>query len=264
MMTFCDTHTHLYDPEAYGFPDGCADAVRRAVSSGVSTLILPDCSSAQREMMFSLAGMFPDVCHPCIGLHPTEFTAGNWKDELDKVLELSGRKDIVAIGEIGMDLYHDTSKLEQQKVVFEKQLRWAVERELPVSLHIRSAYGEAMEILRKFEGTRLTGILHCFSGGIQEAEWAIRHNFLIGVGGVVTFKNNKLQEIVKRVGLEHIALETDSPFLSPTPYRGTRNESAYIPIIAQKVADVCECSIEHVAEVTTANVERVFDLKAEG
>lgn len=259
-MRFIDSHGHLYR-EYY---EGDLDAVvKRAIEAQVTKILLPCVSSLSLKDIFDAVEQYPQHLFPMIGLHPTDIP-DDYETELALLEKQLARTNVIAVGEIGMDLYHDTSKLELQKVVFEKQLRWAVERELPVSLHIRSAYGEAMEILRKFEGTRLTGILHCFSGGIQEAEWAIRHNFLIGVGGVVTFKNNKLQEIVKRVGLEHIALETDSPFLSPTPYRGTRNESAYIPIIAQKVADVCECSIEHVAEVTTANVERVFDLKAEG
>lgn len=259
-MRFIDSHGHLYR-EYY---EGDLDAVvKRAIEAQVTKILLPCVSSLSLKDIFDAVEQYPQHLFPMIGLHPTDIP-DDYETELALLEKQLARPNVIAVGEIGMDLYHDTSKLEQQKVVFEKQLRWAVERELPVSLHIRSAYGEAMEILRKFEGTRLTGILHCFSGGIQEAEWAIRHNFLIGVGGVVTFKNNKLQEIVKRVGLEHIAMETDSPFLSPTPYRGTRNESAYIPIIAQKVADVCECSIEHVAEVTTANVERVFDLKAEG
>lgn len=259
-MRFIDSHGHLYREYYEGDLD---EVVKRAIEAQVTKILLPCVSSLSLKDIFDAVEQYPQHLFPMIGLHPTDIP-DDYETELALLEKQLARPNVIAVGEIGMDLYHDTSKLEQQKVVFEKQLRWAVERELPVSLHIRSAYGEAMEILRKFEGTRLTGILHCFSGGIQEAEWAIRHNFLIGVGGVVTFKNNKLQEIVKRVGLEHIALETDSPFLSPTPYRGTRNESAYIPIIAQKVADVCECSIEHVAEVTTANVERVFDLKAEG
>lgn len=259
-MRFIDSHGHLYREYYEGDLD---EVVKRAIEAQVTKILLPCVSSLSLKDIFDAVEQYPQHLFPMIGLHPTDIP-DDYETELALLEKQLARPNVIAVGEIGMDLYHDTSKLEQQKVVFEKQLRWAVERELPVSLHIRSAYGEAMEILRKFEGTRLTGILHCFSGGIQEAEWAIRHNFLIGVGGVMTFKNNKLQEIVKRVGLEHIALETDSPFLSPTPYRGTRNESAYIPIIAQKVADVCECSIEHVAEVTTANVERVFDLKAEG
>lgn len=259
MMTFCDTHTHLYDPEAYGFPDGCADAVRRAVSSGVSTLILPDCSSAQREMMFSLAGMFPDVCHPCIGLHPTEFTAGNWKDELDKVLELSGRKDIVAIGEIGMDLYWSKELLEEQKEVFERQLVLAEETSLPVIIHNREATAPILEILRRHKGLR--GVFHAYSGSIETwREISSLGDWFIGVGGVLTFKKASIAETVKNIPLSRILLETDSPYLTPAPHRGERNESAYIPLIAQRLSELTGVPVEEIAAQTTQNARNLFAL----
>ena len=237
-MRFIDSHGHLY--REYYEAD-LEEVVARSIEAQVTKIILPCVSSLSIHDIFESAASHPQNLFPMVGLHPTDVP-----DDYERELEV-------------LESWLD-EKVEQQKIAFERQLHWAVERKLPVSLHIRSAYAEAMSILRQFEGTPLTGILHCFSGGIQEAEWAIRHGFLLGIGGVVTFKNNKLQDIVKEVGLAHIALETDCPFLAPTPYRGTRNESAYIPIIAQKVADIFECPIEQVAEATTANVERIFPL----
>ena len=253
-MRFIDSHGHIY--REYYEEDFDA-VVKRAVAAQVTKIMLPGVTAASMQDIFDAVGRYPQHLFALCGLHPTDIP-----DEPEADLELleSYLTDprVVGIGEIGMDLYHDTSRVELQKRVFRQQLTWAVEHKLAVSLHIRSAYAESLEILRDFEGSGLTGILHCFSGGIQEAEWAVRHRFLLGIGGVVTFKNSKLQEIVKAVGLEHLALETDSPFLAPVPYRGTRNESSYIPLIAQKVADLCECSVEKVAEATTANVERLF------
>lgn len=255
-MRFIDSHGHLY--REYYEAD-LEEVVARSIEAQVTKIILPCVSSLSIHDIFESAASHPQNLFPMVGLHPTD-VPDDYERELEVLESWLDHDGVVGIGEIGMDLYHDDEKVEQQKIAFERQLRWAVERKLPVSLHIRSAYAEAMSILRQFEGTPLTGILHCFSGGIQEAEWAIRHGFLLGIGGVVTFKNNKLQDIVKEVGLAHIALETDCPFLAPTPYRGTRNESAYIPIIAQKVADIFECPIEQVAEATTTNVERIFPL----
>lgn len=255
-MEFIDSHGHIYHEY---YEEDFHEVVKRALDAQVTKILLPCVTSHSLKDIFDAAELYPQHLFPMVGLHPTDIPE-DYENELRTLQGHLSDSRVVGIGEIGMDLYHDTSMLEQQKIVFERQLEWAVELGMAVSLHIRSAYSEAMEILRRFEGTNLRGILHCFSGGIQEAEWGIRHGFLLGIGGVVTFKNNKLQEIVKQVGLENLALETDSPFLAPTPHRGTRNESSYIPIIAQKVADVCECSIEHVAEVTTSNVKRIFHL----
>lgn len=255
-MRFIDSHGHIY--REY-YEEDFHEVVKRALDAQVTKIFLPCVTSQSLKDIFDAVELYPQHLFPMVGLHPTDIPE-DYEAELNVLQDYLSDSRVIGIGEIGMDLYHDTSMLAQQKVVFERQLEWAVELDKAVSLHIRSAYGEAMEILRKFEGTRLRGVLHCFSGGIQEAEWGVRHGFLLGIGGVVTFKNNKLQEIVKQVGLENLALETDSPFLAPTPHRGTRNESSYVPIIAQKVADVCECSIEKVAEATTANVERIFNL----
>lgn len=255
-MYYIDSHAHLCK-EYYG--ETLDTVVTRAIQAGVTKIILP-CVNAQgiRDILDS-ATLYPQNLFPLIGLHPTD-VADNYIDDLKEMERHLSSKGIVGIGEIGLDLYHTTATKEIQEIAFRQQLSWASDLQMPLSIHIRNAYAEAIEILRDFSRCHLRGILHCFSGGIQEAEWAVRYGLLLGIGGVVTFKNNKLQEIVKRVGLENIALETDSPFLAPTPYRGQRNESAYIPLIAQKVADILETTPEEVAEVTTRNVERIFNI----
>lgn len=253
-MRFIDSHGHIY--REY-YKEEFNDVVQRALDAQVTKIMLPCVTSKDLKDILDAAEQYPQHLFPMVGLHPTDIPE-EYETELALLESHLDDSRVVAIGEIGMDLYHDTSRVAEQRIVFERQLNWAVAKGLPTSLHIRSAYAEALEVLKKFEGSGLRGILHCFSGGIQEAEWAVRHGFLLGIGGVVTFKNNKLQDIVKSVGLEHIALETDAPFLAPTPYRGQRNESAYIPLIAQKIADIFECPIEQVAEVTTNNVEQMF------
>lgn len=249
-MTFIDSHGHLY--KEY-YEDDLDQVILRAIQADVTKVVLPCVTSQSLADIFSVVERYPDNLFPLVGLHPTDIPE-DYEQELSILEKYLDDPRVVGIGEIGMDLYHSTDKLEEQRIVFARQLEWACLRRLPVSMHIRSAYAEAIEILREFSGSGLKGILHCFSGGIQEAQWAVRDGYLLGVGGVITFKNNKLKDIIKIVGLEHIALETDAPFLAPTPYRGTRNESSYIPIIAQAVADIFECSIEKVADVTTANV----------
>ena len=253
-MQFIDSHGHLY--KEY-YEEDWQSVVQNAIDAQVTKVLLPCVSSTTINDIFDAADEYPQHLFPMIGLHPTDVPE-DYERELSILESHLDDPRVVAIGEIGMDLFHDTSMIEPQKIAFERQLEWAVEKDLPVSLHIRSAYNEALEILKKFDGKNVRGILHCFSGGIQEADWAIRHQLLLGIGGVVTFKNNKLQDIVKHVGLGNIALETDCPFLAPTPYRGTRNESAYIPLIAQRVADICECDLQKVADTTTHNVELMF------
>ncbi len=253
-MYFIDSHAHLY--KEY-YPDDLAEVIQRAIDANVTTVILPSVSTPTLNDIFEATDAYPTHLFPLIGLHPTD-VAENYREELAILHTYLNDSRVVGIGEIGIDLFHDSDFLVAQKECFYTQLQWAKETGLPLSIHIRDAYNESLEILKQFEHCGLKGILHCFSGGIQEAEWAIKFGFILGIGGVVTFKNNKLQDIVKHVGLENIALETDAPFLSPTPYRGQRNESDKIPLIANKIADIFETSVEKVAEITTLNVERIF------
>lgn len=256
-MHFIDSHGHIY--REY-YEEDFDSVVGRALEAQVTKIMLPCVSSQSINDIFDAVGKYPQHLFAMIGLHPTDIPE-DADAELALLKPYLTHPNVVGVGEIGMDLYHDTSTVEVQKRVFNRQLEWAVEYHLPVSLHIRSAYTKALEILRRFEGTGVTGILHCFSGGIQEAEWAVRHGFLLGIGGVVTFKNSKLQEIVKAVGLEHLALETDSPFLAPVPHRGERNESAYIPHINDFIAKSLGVTPETVSAATDRNAQCLFGLK---
>jgi TatD DNase family protein len=256
MKTFIDTHAHLC--EEY-YHDTLDQVVQRAIDAKVDPIILPGVNAAGIPELLELADRYKGHFYPLVGLHP-EDTKADYKEELQTIAGYLDDPRVIGIGEIGLDFYFSREFEKEQIEVFDIQLGWAKERQMPLSLHIRNAYEEAIPVLKKYDHSGLKGVLHCFSGGIQEAQWGIRFGFALGVGGVVTFKNNKLQEIVKEVGLQHIVLETDAPYLAPVPYRGKTNESSYIPIIAQKVAEVTGESIETVMEVTTENAKRIFNL----
>ena len=256
MKTFIDTHAHLC--EEY-YHDTLDQVVQRAIDAKVDPIILPGVNAAGIPELLEMADRYKGHIFPLIGLHP-EDTKADYKEELQTIASYLDDKRVIGIGEIGLDFYFSREFEKEQIEVFDIQLGWAKERQMPLSLHIRNAYEEAIPVLKKYDHSGLKGVLHCFSGGIQEAQWGIRFGFALGVGGVVTFKNNKLQDIVKEVGLQHIVLETDAPYLAPVPYRGKTNESSYIPLIAQKVAEVTGESLETVMEVTTENAKRIFNL----
>lgn len=256
MKTFIDTHAHLC--EEY-YHDTLDQVVQRAIDAKVDPIILPGVNAAGIPELLELADRYKGHFYPLVGLHP-EDTKADYKEELQTIAGYLDDPRVIGIGEIGLDFYFSREFEKEQIEVFDIQLGWAKERQMPLSLHIRNAYEEAIPVLKKYDHSGLKGVLHCFSGGIQEAQWGIRFGFALGVGGVVTFKNNKLQEIVKEVGLKNIVLETDAPYLAPVPYRGKTNESSYIPIIAQKVAEETGESIETVMEVTTENAKRIFNL----
>jgi TatD DNase family protein len=252
---FIDSHAHLY--REY-YPDDFQEVVRRAIDHRVEKVILPCVSAESIPDIFEVVQQFPQNLFPLVGLHPTDVNQ-DFKNQLTILEKHLDNKFVVGIGETGIDLYHDKTFYAEQLIAFETQLHWAKEAHLPLSIHIRDGFNEALSVLKKLKSTPLRGILHCFSGGIQEAKWAVDNGFLLGISGVVTFKKNRLQDIVKEIGINALALETDAPFLAPDPYRGKRNESAYIPIIAEKVAAVLEIPVEEVMEKTTENVERVFE-----
>ena len=256
MKTYIDTHAHLC--EEY-YHDTLDQVVQRAIDAKVDPIILPGVNAAGISELLEMADRYKGHIFPLIGLHP-EDTKADYKEELQTIADYLDDKRVIGIGEIGLDFYFSREFEKEQIEVFDIQLGWAKERQMPLSLHIRNAYEEAIPVLKKYDHCGLKGVLHCFSGGIQEAQWGIRFGFALGVGGVVTFKNNKLQDIVKEVGLKNIVLETDAPYLAPVPYRGKTNESSYIPIIAQKVAEVTGESLETVMEVTTENAKRIFNL----
>lgn len=253
-----DTHCHLYDE---AFDDDRDAAVGRAVAAGVDMMLLPGIDSQSHAAQEALEAAHPRHFRQMMGLHPTSVTA-DFEPELaivEQKLFHSGHP-YVAVGEIGLDLYWDKTYLEQQKEVLRRQMQWARQLQLPVCLHVRKAYNELFGLLRDLNYGTYCGVMHCFGGSLQEAQRAIEMGFYIGVGGVVTFKNATLAEVAATVPLDRIVLETDAPYLSPVPYRGKRNESAYIPIIAQKIAELRGISLEEVAATTTHAAETLFSL----
>ena len=250
---FVDTHSHLY--REY-YPENLEEVISRAIKAKVEKIILAGVDGLTPPLIAEAVDLFPENVYGLVGLHPSDVRE-NYEEVLAELENHIDDKNYVGIGEIGLDYYYDRDFEQEQQIVFKRQLDWARDRQEPLSLHIRNAYSEAIPILNKYVGS-VKGVLHCFSGGIQEAEWAKKHGFMIGVGGIVTFKNNKLQELLPVIGLDHVVLETDAPYLAPTPYRGTTNESSYIPLIAQKVAEVFGVSVQTVMEQTTENAITVF------
>ena len=255
-MQFIDTHSHLYD-EAFAAEEDLA--VKRATEAGVTKMILPDIDSASRDKMFTLADSHPGILFPCLGLHPTSIDA-NWQTELDKMEEYSSRQ-IWAIGEIGIDCYWSKEFIEQQKQAFVMQLQMAHERNLPVIIHSRESTEIILDILKSQRSLNLRGVFHAYSGSRETfREIQKLGDWYIGIGGVLTYKKASIAETVKEIPLERILLETDSPYLTPVPFRGKRNESAYIPHIAARLAEIKETDIETIALQTSKNAETLFNL----
>lgn len=255
-MQFVDTHTHLYLED---FSVDIDEVVSRAVVSGVKKMLLPSVDSSSTKDLLDLCKKYPQYCFPMIGLHPTSVNT-DFKNELNHVEEELKKGIYIAVGEIGIDLYWDKTYFKEQSEAFLHQLSLAKQYNLPVVIHTRDSFSETYDLINSFSSTPMQGVFHCFSGNAEDAFKIIEKGFKIGVGGVVTFKNALLAQVVKEVGLEHIVLETDAPYLAPTPNRGKRNESSYIPIIAQKVAEIKGISLERVAEITTRNACEVFGM----
>jgi TatD DNase family protein len=254
---FVDTHTHLY---LDAFEADRDPMIRRALDAKVRRMLLPNIDSRSIEAMFSLAEQYPDHCFPMMGLHPTSVKE-NYLEELSIVEAALQRPGIIAIGETGIDLYWDKGFLKEQEESFSTQIRWAMELDLPLVIHARDSFPEIFGILDRVGGPALRGVFHSFTGGPDELKQALSYNFLIGINGIVTFKNSKLSEVVRSIPRDRLLLETDSPFLAPVPYRGKRNESSYLVGIATKVAEIYNLSGEEVARITSANAENLFRLK---
>lgn len=255
-MTFVDTHSHLYAEE---FNDDLEATVQRAKENRVDTILLPNIDSTSVNAMHNLADKWPGIFRPMMGLHPCSVKPGTYRQELDRVKDaLYNGRAYIAVGEIGMDLYWDkTTRSEQEEALIE-QCKWANDLKLPIAIHSRNATNEVIAIIEQLNLPDLTGVFHCFGDGLGEAEKIIELGFYLGIGGVLTFKNSGLGEVIKQVDLAHLILETDSPYLAPVPYRGKRNESGYIPLIAEKLADVKQVSLEEVAKITTQNAVNLF------
>lgn len=255
-MRFVDTHAHLYD-EAFNSEEDAA--VSRAVDAGVTKIIFPDIDSQTREAMFSFADRHPGTIFPCLGLHPTSVDAG-WKEEMAKLEDWLSKK-IYAIGEIGIDCYWSKEFLSQQKEVFRIQLELAHKLNLPVIIHSRESTELILNILKEYRHLDLRGVFHAYSGSVETFREISRlGDWYIGIGGVLTYKKASIAETVRQIPLERIVLETDSPYLTPVPFRGKRNESGYIPHIAAKLSELTGTDIEEIAAITTKNAEKLFGI----
>lgn len=253
-MVLTDTHTHLYYETDIEKRDAM---IHRCLDNKVSRLFLPNVDAASVPMVLGLADAFPDHCFAMLGLHPCDVKA-EWETELAAIMATKTDHRIFAIGEIGIDLYWDKTTLSAQQNAFRKQIAWAKQLDLPIVIHCRDAFDEVYAILLEENDEKLRGIFHCFTGTAEQAEKIIELGFYLGIGGVVTYKNSGLDKVVKQIDLKHMVLETDSPYLTPVPHRGKRNESAYLVYIAQKVADLHEVNIETVAAITTENSLKIF------
>lgn len=251
-----DTHTHLYSDQ---FNEDRKAMMQRAVEAGVSRFFIPAIDSSYTESMLQLEIDFPNNVFLMMGLHPTSVKE-NYKEELGLVKEWIDKRDFYAIGEIGIDLYWDKSFLKQQQEAFRTQIRWAKEKKLPIVIHCRDAFDEIFEVLETEKGDDLRGIFHCFTGNLEQAHKAISYNMKLGIGGVVTFKNGKIDKFLHQIDIQHIVLETDSPYLAPTPYRGKRNESSYITQVIDKLTNVYNLTFDEIAEITTQNSKYVFGI----
>lgn len=255
-MNIIDTHAHLYLEE---FDNDREQVISNAIRSGVRHILCPNIDSQSIDAMERLCNSYPDLCLPMMGLHPTS-VKDDYKSELEIIQnKLFGEdhKNYIAVGEIGMDLYWDQTYYTQQVEAFSQQLTWATEKKLPVAIHTRNSFDQTIEVLNNFEG--ITGVFHCFSGDIAQAEKVIEKGFLLGIGGVVTFKNSGLDKVVQAIDLSKLLIETDAPFLAPMPYRGKRNESAYVTLIIQKIAALKDSSFEEVCIKTTHNASNLFN-----
>lgn len=255
-MQLADTHTHLYLSEFDGDRD---EMISRSLASGVNLLLMPNIDTTSVDAMLSAAERYNGVCFPMIGLHPTSVKE-DYRSQLDKLSLIAAEHRFIAIGEIGIDLYWDKTHIREQEDAFRIQIRWALEKDLPVVVHTRESFPEVFGVLDEFEGSGLRGVLHAFSGTVEDAIRAIELGFMLGIGGPLTYKNSKLPEVVKAAGLKSIILETDSPYLTPVPHRGKRNESAYIKIINSKLAALMELSEEETASATYRNSCSLFKM----
>lgn len=253
-MVLTDTHTHLYY-EADNTKR--AELMQRCFDNGVQRLFLPNVDAASIPMMNELLNAYPDNCFGMLGLHPCS-VKDNWEHELALMQPDLHRHPIYAIGEIGIDLYWDKTFLTEQIHAFKLQITWAKKLGLPIVIHCRDAFNEVYEVLLQEQGTNLRGIFHCFGGTLEQAQSIIDLGFYLGIGGVITYKNAGLDKILPQIDLNRVVLETDSPYLTPVPYRGKPNESSYLTYIAQKVAELYQISLEEVARITTENSKQVF------
>ncbi len=251
-----DTHTHIYSEQ---FDNDRSEMINRAIANGVSRFFIPAIDSSYAQKMYDLENQYPKNVFLMMGLHPTHVKE-NYKEELAFVESELARRKFYAVGEIGIDLYWDKTFLQQQQDAFQYQIQLAKKHKLPINIHCRNAFDEVFEVLETEKDDKLFGVFHCFTGDYEQAQHAIDLNMKLGIGGVATFKNGKIDQFLHEIDKSSIVLETDSPYLAPVPHRGKRNESSYTLLIAQKLAEIYNCSVAEIAQVTTKNAQEVFGI----
>jgi TatD DNase family protein len=252
-MYFIDTHTHIYLPE---FDDDRDSVMQKAKEANVEITIMPAIDSTTHKTMLRLESTYEN-CYSMIGLHPCSVNQ-NYEEELAIINQYLENRKFIAVGEIGLDFYWDKTFTSQQYEAFRKQIQIALQHDLPIVIHSRNAIDECIDVVREYSGIK--GVFHCFSGNEEQAREIIELNFMLGIGGVVTFKNSGLDRMIEKIGLSNVILETDAPYLAPVPFRGKRNEPAYIKLVAEKLSSICNLSVDQIAELTTENARKLFKL----
>ncbi|MCC6722242.1 MAG: TatD family hydrolase [Bacteroidia bacterium] len=253
-MIFTDTHAHIYVEE---FDSDFENCINRSIQNDVKRIFVPNIDETTINLLKNKCELYPEMCFPMIGLHPCSVKQ-NWEAQLKIIFDELISYKYYGIGEVGIDLYWDKSTFQIQKNVFIEQAKWAIKYNLPVSIHTREATEQVIEIIKSEKLFELSGVFHCFSGNEEQAKTVIEMGFYIGIGGTITYKKSTLPDLIKKIGIDKIVLETDSPYLPPEPYRGKRNETSYISVIAQKIANISEKSINEVALITTNNSKNIF------
>ncbi len=253
-MTLVDTHSHIYLPE---FDEDKPAMLERAGTEGVAKILLPAIDSTTHAIQLQLEAEHPDRCISMMGLHPCSVKE-NYREELAMARDWFGKRKFIGVGEIGLDFYWDKTFTDQQYEAFHQQLEWALEFDIPVSIHSRLATDKCIAVVKEHQNGKLKGVFHCFSGDIKQAEEIIALGFYLGIGGVVTFKNSGLDKVMEAVSLDHVVLETDAPYLAPVPFRGKRNEPAYLKYVVEKLAQVKQVGTEEIARITTQNAQKLF------
>jgi TatD DNase family protein len=254
-MNWIDTHAHIYNK---AFEKDLPDTIEACRQEGMKQIYMPNVDHASIDGMLEVESKYPE-CIATMGLHPCSVDK-HFEKELYIVEEWLSKRPFAAVGEIGLDLYWDKAHIAQQKEAFRIQTKWAKDKGIPIIIHCRDAFAETLELVEELKDERLKGVFHCFTGSLEEAEKAISLGFYLGIGGVATFKNGGLDKVLPHVALEHLVLETDSPYLAPVPNRGKRNSPVYIPLIADRVASLCNKSLEEVYQLSTNNAQKLFQV----
>ena len=255
-MNFIDTHAHIY---FHQYEKDIDSVINNSLENLVNKILMPNINSSSINKLYKISDLYKNICYPMIGLHPC-YVDEDYENELKKIKNHLNKKKVIAIGEIGIDLYREKKFFEQQLDAFETQCYWALENKLPVVIHTRNSLKETINIISKPHFKDLNGIFHCFDSSYEDAMKLIDLGFLIGIGGILTFKNSNLRETIAKIGIEKLVLETDSPYLSPEPYRGKRNEPANILYIAEMLQKITSIPLEKISQITTKNANELFDL----